>query len=174
MAGCLLCLALAAAADDEDVYQDSAAKRMQVPEEAAESELRLPAYPDAGNSIEISLDRRDAPFSVLVDPASISIENHRDVRYTVILKSGTGAMNVFYESVRCGTSQYRRFAYGSDGSFRLLPDSDWKYVRAPGADRYRVTLMRDYLCPLPTGNGVKTLIDRLHQSDRASIFGTAQ
>ncbi len=149
-------------------------RSMKAPETAAEGELRLPTYPAAAGSIEVSLQVADFPFSVFIDPDSISIDNRRDVRYTVILKADSGATNVFYEAIRCDTGQYRRYAYGSSGQFKVLPVSEWRFIRAGSADRYRGALLKYYLCPLPARNAAEILISRLRQRGPASSFDSTQ
>ena len=47
------------------------------------------------------------------------------VRYLLLFRSPSGAESVFYEGMRCGARQWRRYAYGSQGRMRAAL-SDWQ------------------------------------------------
>jgi hypothetical protein len=168
---CILAVPTGASSDDDDVYGESATRLVPAPapasEDVVEEEYRLPDYPDKATAIEVSLGLREFPFSLYIDPDSIRVDDHRDVRYSIILESASGATNVAYEAVRCTTRQYRRHAYGSAGQFKILPEPAWRYVSSAGGRRYVDALMREYLCPLPARNAVDVLIGRLKR--RASV-----
>jgi hypothetical protein len=53
-----------------------------------------------------------------VDPSSIRIDSDRVVRYVVVGQSTGGAVNAFYEGLRCDTAQVRVYA-------RHARDGDW-------------------------------------------------
>lgn len=169
--GCLLALSLSAGASDDDIYGESATRGVEAPERAGEGEVRLPDYPGDTGAIEVPIDLDDFPFTLLIDPGSVSVDNRRDVRYTVILKSNTGASNVAYEAIRCDTGQYRRYAYGSSGRFKPLGASEWRYIQPRGPEAYRQVLMRYYLCPLPARREAETLVARLRRGGPVSPDG---
>src|SRR5450830_1616368 len=85
------------------------------------------AQPDSGKwqeaAVQLPASPQDAdlmPFYVgptatqqfFVDAKSISITGDNVVRYTLISKSASGAVNVSYEGTRCETAQFKQFAYG--------------------------------------------------------------
>lgn len=53
-----------------------------------------------------------------VDPASIRIGTDRVVRYVVVGQGEAGAVNAYYEGLRCDTAEVRLYA-------RHLRDGDW-------------------------------------------------
>jgi hypothetical protein len=69
------------------------------------------------------------------------------MRYTVFVKSGTGAINIFREGIRCLTGEVRTYAYvsGGDDGFRRL-DSDWKLLAARGVRGYQDYLYESIMC----------------------------
>lgn len=162
----------AAAAADEDDYMEPGWFQYQEKPARPEAAVVLPPYPDLRNSIEVETGIRDFPFTLLIDPASLSIDGRQVVRYTVILQS-RGATNVFYEAVRCSDRHYRRYAYGVAGVFKPLASSGWEPVQRAINRRYREVLLQHYLCPLPARKAVPQLIRRL-RSDRATELSSEQ
>jgi hypothetical protein len=148
----VLCLSLwsvLACADDtfEDgpVGLDGQWKDTHTPwrEQAAE----LPAYPASLDSlIELNVSTQGLPYRVYVDPASLTTGEDKVVRYTTVMVSSSGVWNVTYEGLHCGERNFRRFAYGIDGTWRVLQDSPWQRVSGTGANQYRKLLYDDYLC----------------------------
>lgn len=53
-----------------------------------------------------------------VDPASVSLGADGVVRYVVVARSSTGAVNAMYEGIRCNTAEVKVYA-------RHNPDSGW-------------------------------------------------
>lgn len=137
-----------------------------------EQGIALPAYPDTGSpdliEIDLSLDR--FPFRLFVDPASVSIGEDWIVRYTAILKSRSGAANVFYEGMRCSTGQYRRYAYGGQNEFKLSSNSRWEYIDGVGSDRYLKVLRANFMCPAPSPGKHTALLRRLSRPNPANVL----
>lgn len=174
----LAVLRTAVAAEDPlvgDVYeQDGSPSGYFGAKEWEEQGIALPDYPDTGSRdmIEVSLSVHRFPFQLFIDPASVSIGEDRVVRYTAILKSRSGATNVFYEGLRCSTGQYRRYAYGSQNEFRLSGNSRWKYIGNDGSDRYMKALSTDFICPPPSVGNDAALLKRLRRPDPGNfLFG---
>lgn len=69
-----------------------------------------------------------------VDPASIRI-SQRDglVRYVVVARSASGAINAMYEGLRCSTAQVKTYARYSAGGWKRLDNAEWTslYVNQP-------------------------------------------
>ncbi len=173
----LVIIRMAVAADEEsligDVYeQDGSPSGFFGGKKWKEQGIALPAYPDTGSpdliEIDLSLDR--FPFRLFVDPASVSIGEDRIVRYTAILKSRSGAANVFYEGLRCATGQYRRYAYGGQNEFKLSGNSRWKYIGNDGSDRYLKVLGTNFMCPPPSPGKNASLLQRLRRPSPANVL----
>ena len=61
----------------------------------------------------------------------------------------------------CGQRKVKRYAYGSNGQFRPMPGSDWAFIRRNRQDLYRMVLADYYFCPLPSGDRIGVIRDRL-------------
>ena len=75
----------------------------------AELQTQLPAYPKAENLLPF--DAGPASDNLhYIDAPSIAVGGDGVVRYTLVIKSPTGAMNVTYEGMRCATDGKRESA----------------------------------------------------------------
>jgi hypothetical protein len=138
-------LAGAAAAEEEEGWRND-----YVTEAPAwkEQEAKLPAWPDPGRLLEVTVNRANFPFRVYIDPDSVSIGDDRVLRYTVVVVSTSGARNISYEGIRCSKRSYRRYAYGAGDEWASLAAEPWRPLLEGGMDGYRYVLYRDYLCDL--------------------------
>ncbi|WJW76235.1 CNP1-like family protein [Thiohalobacter sp. IOR34] len=105
----------------------------------------LPPYPDADRLLRLKSQLPGAALEMLVDPASIEPGKDGVVRYTLVLRSPSGASNVFYEGIRCDGRQLKTYAYGSSGSWHPLSDPQWQALGGNGSMRYR-RLLFSHLC----------------------------
>lgn len=146
---------------EEDIYGEDALPAFKEPEKAPERPLVLPPYPDTDKLIQVDLRLRDFPFTFWIDPESLDVDDEGVIRYTAVLRSGSGAENVVYEGIRCTRRQYRRYAYGAQGSLQLIGNSQWQFLRPVSQDRYRATLIDNYFCPLPSGDTRAQILRKL-------------
>ncbi|VAW77783.1 hypothetical protein MNBD_GAMMA15-715 [hydrothermal vent metagenome] len=156
-------LRLAVAASDP-VFDDNYEEDFVEGKAWKEQGFELPPYPDtdSGDLIEVDLAINGFPFLLFIDPASVSVGKDRVVRYTSILKSRSGAVNVFYEGMRCSTSEYRRYANGGPEGFTLSTTSRWRYIFSrSGSDRYRIVLLDHFICPEPSPGKPDKVLRRL-------------
>jgi CNP1-like family len=135
-----------------------------VPEEKAfkEIEVSLPKYPQDGDLLEF-LPRRNSPNRFFIDRDSISIGADRVVRYSTVIKSPSGAVNTSYEGLRCKTSEYKVYAFGTDGGeWAKVPDVQWRKILRLSPD-FRFALYKDYFCDIEAiaGRNEKDLVARL-------------
>ena len=135
-----------------------------VPEEKPfkEEALNLPAYPDDAALIEFR-PRGNSKNRFYVDRNSVSLGADWVVRYTVVIKSTSGVANVSYEGMRCKTSEYKIYAYGTrDRTWANAREPKWQDVDGATAN-LRYSLWVDYLCDSEAvaGRNAKDLIARL-------------
>jgi hypothetical protein len=161
----LLSLAGPARAADDDVYNDEALRNLKYQpapgSEWKEQDLVIPPYPRKDGLVKIDIDRNDYPYTLFVDSNSVSVGKDDIIRYTAVLRSRSGVDNISFEGIVCSRHQYKRYAYGSGGEFYPVPNADWRRIQKKRQDVYRSVLADDYFCPLPIGNPVPQLIDRL-------------
>ena len=135
-----------------------------VPEEKPfkEDALNLPAYPDDAALIEVR-PRGHSQNRFYVDRNSVSLGADWVVRYTAVIKSPSGAANVSYEGMRCKTSEYKVYAYGTrDGAWANAREPKWQDIDGTTAN-FRYSLWVDYLCDSEAvgGRNAKDLVARL-------------
>lgn len=125
-----------------------------VPEvkEFTEDTIKLPPYPGEAGLIEFKL-RGASRHRYFIDHDSISLGKDRVVRYSMVIKTAGGSTNVSYEGMRCKTSEYKVYAFGS-------PDGKWVEARGPKwsavgstAGNFHYGLWVDYLCASEAVNG---------------------
>jgi CNP1-like family len=89
------------------------------------------------------------------------------VRYTLVFISSSGVWNISYEGQHCGRNEYRRYAYGSNGTWYPIEASPWQRITDSGMDHYRHVLYWNYLCdPLQTNLDVADMLRRIrHPSE---------
>jgi hypothetical protein len=118
-----------------------------------ELNLALPPWPgDPDRLVELNVSTSGMPYRVYIDPESLTVGSDRVVRYTAVIVSSSGSSNVSYEGLHCGKRNYRRFAYGIDGAWQPVRDSDWQRITGHGVNRYRRLLYEDYLCDTSRGH----------------------
>ena len=112
-----------------------------------EGEVKIPAYPDERSLQEFSISgRTDNRF--FVDPQSLSVDPDGVVRFSLVVRSNTGAENVAYEGIRCETREWKPYAFGrADRSWSAARDPQWQRVVWRSTNAYRYVLYRDYFCP---------------------------
>lgn len=147
-----------------------------VPEEKAfkEDEVRLPAAP--ADSALIEFTPRGAPKNrYFVDGSSVTLGADWVIRYTVLVRSPSGAANVSYEALRCKTAEYKVYAYGSkDGKWVKATAPAWRPVGSTTAN-FHHSLRTDYLCDSEAVNGrnARELVARL-KGDPLNNFDVKQ
>lgn len=116
------------------------------PDPWEEQQQGLPAYPEQDRLLELAVNMEGRPYSIYIDPASLTMGEDQVARYTVVIISSTGVWNVSYEGLHCGERAYRRYAYGFDGQWTPLADSSWQPLTDRGVNWYRKTLYNIYMC----------------------------
>jgi len=113
----------------------------------AEAQSQLPPYPEPENYLPFKVNAV-TPFGFFVDAKSVSVDNDGVVRYTVIAKSASGALNISFEGIRCSGHQYRVYAFGrSDHTWAKARSSHWQPLSEDAANAQRAILYGDFFCP---------------------------
>lgn len=112
-----------------------------------EQQAQLPPYPSPENliSFDVGPNTSNQHF---VDTTSIDIGEDDVIRYSLVVKSSTGAMNVSFEGIRCETFERKLYALGrDDGTWSQPRISEWgrlDFVRQLYAQR---ELAKNLFCP---------------------------
>lgn len=113
----------------------------------AEIEAQLPPYPKEENLLPLFVSAAtDNKF--FVDAASISIGEDSVVRYTMVVKSSAGAVNVSFEGMRCASRERKLYAFGrKEGSWSRARFVKWEPIRYQDLNRHHHMLYDDFFCP---------------------------
>jgi hypothetical protein len=114
----------------------------------SEMQAQLPPYPQTANLIAFDIGSNTAN-RYYVDGPSLSVGEDGVVRYTLVIKSGGGAMNVTFEGIRCDARQVRVYAFGHPGSqWSRARESQWRDIRPREINGHHYALQRDYFCTM--------------------------
>jgi hypothetical protein len=112
-----------------------------------EQMTQLPAYPETNNLMAFDAGAATSN-QYLVDTTSIKIGEDDVIRFTLVIKSSAGAMNVSYEGIRCATNERKLYALGRDDRTWAQPRvSEWQkldFIRQFYAQR---ELSKNIFCP---------------------------
>jgi hypothetical protein len=113
-----------------------------------ELQAQLPSYPETENLLQFDA----GPVSTnlhYVDALSIAVGEDGVVRYTLVIKSSQGGMNVSYEGIRCQTAEKRTYAYGrNDHTWARAGRSRWTDLETLNQNYAQRSLYRYFFCPL--------------------------
>lgn len=96
------------------------------------------------------LTRIELPESTLrfgVDPDSVVLTSDGIVRYVVAATSSTGAVNGFYEGIRCSTAEVKVYArHNPDSGWVPVKDSQWRSLHESRPSRHSLVIARTGAC----------------------------
>ena len=113
---------------------------------------QLPSYPKSEHLLEF--DAGPASNNLhFVDSSSISVGEDGVVRYSLVVKSPAGAMNVTYEGIRCQTNERKVYAYGRANNETWAPATMGKWVDLENIKQNYAqrALYRYFFCPFGIG-----------------------
>jgi hypothetical protein len=112
-----------------------------------ETSHEFPAFPRDENLVPIQMQGIGGAREYLVDTKSLSSDADGVVRYTVVIRTPSGGLNVIFEGLRCDTLEYKAYAFATRaGEFKPLDRLSWKKVLTGGPGHYRVVLLDRYMC----------------------------
>jgi hypothetical protein len=141
---CALLLPLAANAQLLDILtgKDDSEKK-----EFTELEVKLPSMPQPSNLLQFEPSGASSN-RFFIDAASISINDDGTVRYTLVVRSPSGAENISYEAMRCDTIERKPYAFGRrDGTWSNSRTATWQRIVYKDVNRQYSVLYADYFCP---------------------------
>ncbi|WP_295625189.1 CNP1-like family protein [uncultured Nitrosomonas sp.] len=108
---------------------------------------QLPAYPDTTNLMEFDTGAVSSNH-YLIDTTSINIGEDGVIRFTLVVKSSAGALNVSYEGIRCATSERKLYALGRDDKTWIQPRiSEWQRLELVQQFNAQRELSKNIFCP---------------------------
>jgi CNP1-like family len=135
----------------------------------AELEVKLPALPKAANLLEFQPSAA-SNNRFYVDAESINVGTDGIVRYTLVVKSPSGAENISHEGIRCDTLEQKYYAFGrSDGTWANARASKWRPIVYKDVNRHHSVLYTDYFCP--DGSPVRAVADAIQRFKYGVPYG---
>ena len=125
--------------------------------------------------IPIEVNRTSLRFGV--DPASITVGSDGVVRYVVVATGSGGAVNGFYEGIRCGNAQVKVYArHNPDAGWVPVKGSEWEDIYKTIGSRHSLAIARSGACQDKSPNGsakqiaqdLRSPIDRRYQRGGAN------
>ena len=112
-----------------------------------ELQAQLPAYPKVEESMKFFVSAAsDNDF--FIDPKSISVGEDNVVRYSLIVRSPSGVLNVSFEGIRCSTHEKKIYAYGrASGEWSRNKYARWLPIKYEDRNRQHHMLYDDFFCP---------------------------
>ena len=112
-----------------------------------ESEVPPPPAFDVNKVIDFDV-ARNGSLRFGVDPNTVQSSLPDSlVRYVVVARSDTGATNVMYEGLRCGTAEFITYArYTAQGGWKPVADPQWRSMQDPMPSMHPLRLARAGAC----------------------------
>lgn len=155
----LMCLALNAHAQKDDpdakAWQESA-----VNPPVSFSVDRLQTFPVA---VESSL-------TYGIDPATLTVGEDGVVRYVLVARSSSGAINALYQGLRCQTGEVKTYGrWDNRSSWNINDKETWRPLSNSGFTRPAMVLAREGVCDGRTVNGnPRNILRALSTTKRAN------
>lgn len=137
-----------------------------------ELETRLPPAPKPENLLPFFVSAATSN-RFYVDGASVSRGDDGVLRYTLVVKSAEGAVNVSFEGIRCSTGDVKRYAFGrADGTWGKARESRWEQIGYKDVNRQHHVLYDDFFCPHGVAVGTaREAVDALKRGSASNNGG---
>ena len=130
---------------------------------------QLPSYPKSENLLRVHVSPSTA-FEFFVDASSVSVGQDGIVRYTLIARGTSGAVNVSYEGIRCLPLERKLYAFGRyDGAWSPARTPQWVRISRTQTSPQHAALAEDFFCA--DGVWVRTTEEAVQALRRGNIPG---
>jgi hypothetical protein len=110
-----------------------------------EVEVPLPGPLRTAPLIKLEVPQSTLRFGV--DPASVALGSDGIVRYVVVATSSTGAVNAFYEGIRCNSGEFRVYArHNPDSGWVPVKDGPWRSLHDRLPSHHSLVIARTGAC----------------------------
>ena len=107
-----------------------------------------------------------------VDPQTLRITDDGIVRYVMVAGTPGSSVNASYEGIRCLTGEVKVYArYSSNGTWRSLPNADWKPLNGNQPSLHALVLARQGACDgrAATAGTVANIVSKLKAGSREQL-----
>lgn len=113
----------------------------------AEEAIQLPALPEEKSLLEFYVSEMTA-HRFFVDGNSIHAGKDGVVRFTLVVRTSGGTINITHEGIRCETREFKLYASGrQDGTWSAARKPAWRPIENKPMNRHHAALSRDFFCP---------------------------
>lgn len=119
-------------------------------DEWQEHELKIPKAFDPHDLQPFTLKGRQDRFEYAIERGTLQAGDDGVIRFLLVIRSASGAVNSSYEGLRCGHRQSKVYAYGSAAGLSPLAKPEWQEI-PKSSNGYQAILYEDLLCNLSTG-----------------------
>lgn len=124
-------------------------------------EQEVPPPPALKTERLIPLELPGSLLNFGVDPGSVAVGGDGVVRYVVVARSSSGAVNAMYEGVRCSTGEWKVYArHSPDVGWKRVAESEWKEMSGNAQARHSLVIARTGACMGRGPNGTASQIVR--------------
>lgn len=90
-----------------------------------------------------------------VDPKTLAVGEDGVVRYVMVARSSSGALNVLFQGVRCSTAEFKTYGRWNNNasSWNISSKEEWQPLSFSGFARPAMMLARAGICDGKTING---------------------
>lgn len=89
-----------------------------------------------------------------IDPATLSVGADGVVRYVLVARSSSGALNALYQGMRCETAEYKTNGrWDNQSSWNTSDKDEWRPLSFSGPSRPAMMLAHGGICDGRTING---------------------
>lgn len=137
---CLSTATLATADDDEAQWQE---KATEAPKTFSIDKLQ---------TFTVS---QNSSLTYGIDPETLTVGEDWVVRYVMVARSTSGALNVLYEGIRCQSAEVKTYARWDNNrsAWNSPASAEWKALAFSGATRPAMILAMEGLCNGKSVNG---------------------
>lgn len=126
-----------------------------------EIQAQLPPYPRAANLVEFTVSAATSN-RFYIDYDSLNVGEDGVVRYTVLIRSPSGAETVSFEGMRCETGERKLYAFGRQdgkggGEWSRNRYAKWDPIPARQASSHQRELFFHYLCTVDTAGDLRKI-----------------
>lgn len=129
-----------------------------------ENEVQVPQNINPDDLEEFRVAANETRFRYFLERGSIQHDADGAIRFTLVIRSQSGASNSSYEGFRCGERLYKVYAYGDRDSLSPAPGMIWEAIPKDESTDYRAALYDDLLCNLQ--HGKPNPVDKVLQAMR--------
>ena len=102
-----------------------------------------------------------------IDPGTLSVGPDGVVRYVLVARSRSGALNVLFQGIRCQTAEVKTYArWDNKASWNTDGKDDWQRLMPRGFTQPAMILAREGICDGRTVNGTAQKILRTLKNGR--------